>query len=599
MFIPFLLFSDIIGLTNMFERVVVMKKQIYLILVLIVCLCFTACGIEKKVVPAETEEATLEQGIKSVEESEYENAIVILTKVIEKEPENADAYVYRGDAYMYAAQDMMEETNQKSEQAEPDTAKQEDTSTAETEGQDSEVSDDKIDEYLNQAEDDYSKGEEYNYKDLDYIKHQVEKLLEMMTQFHERRKGGDAKAQEKAIQAMDTMEYAIVVSSLWEMGCSDVSWDVLDADGDGRRELYMTAYADDTYRQSQLLADISGPYMTAHVATGAAGSSEYITIAGFDSYIMQDGYYTVGNTQVNYYEWNGSVWEEVQPATGDAAYAEFLNPDLTCTWIDLAFEQAISAIHPTLTGRENYMNDFHADMDGDGVEEYVYFYQGAANRWFGRLKSDSNMGSEYYLNYRDNTMTAIVASWDAGRGQTCLRVANFGEAYGLDVVVDGNIMTFNGEAYAYQKESTPFLYQGAYEEDVQTSDEVAVGTEIDLGYAVFTMPEEWNGRVTVINNGMSVEIYEVNDYALGGGGHIRTIGLSDQYESDHPARNLYASVEADGAVYFLYTLEPTDVPYIDMNNVAAGMTISEQIDMQFLMDHIRAKDGYKLDWFIG
>ena len=209
-----------------------MKKYIYLIMVQILCLCFTACGIEKKVVPAETKEATLEQGIQAIEESEHEKAIVVLTHVIEREPENADAYVYRGDAYMYAAQDMISE-NEKNKQI-------------------AEESEEKINNYLDQAEEDYSKAEEYNYKDLDYIHRQLEKLIEMIKQFEERRKGGITKAQDQVDQAIDTIEYAIVVSSLWDMGCSDVSWDILDADGDGRRELYMTAYADDTFRQSQL-----------------------------------------------------------------------------------------------------------------------------------------------------------------------------------------------------------------------------------------------------------------------------------------------------------------------------------------------------------
>lgn len=597
MFIPLFLF-DIIRLNINSRGADLMKKYMYLIMVQLLCLCFTACGIEKKVVPAETKEATLEQGIQAIEESEHEKAIIVLTRVIEREPENADAYVYRGDAYMYVAQDMISESEE-NKQIESDSGQQEDAVSNETNAQKVEESDEKINNYLDQAEADYSKAEEYNYKDLDYIHRQLEKLIELIKQFQVRRKGGINGAQNQVDQAIDTIEYAIVVSSLWDMGCSDVSWDILDADGDGRRELYMTAYADDTFRQSQLLADISGPYMTSHVATGAAGSSEYITIYGFDSYILQDGYYTAGNTQVNYYEWSGSLWEEVHPATGAADDAVFSKPDLTCAWIDLQFDQAISVLHTSLTGRENYMSDFHADMDGDGVDEYVYFYQGAANRWFGRLKSDSNMGGEYYLNYRDNTMTAIVASWDAARNQTCLRVANFGEAYGLDVVVGGNKISFNGESYAYQREGTPFLYQGIYDEGVEDFGEVAVGSEIDLGYVTFTVPEDWSNRVETFTDGWSFDVYEINDYALGGGGFIRTIGLSDEYYSDHPARTLWGSVEADGVVYYIYTLSPTDVPYIDMNNVAAGMAISEQIDMQFLMDHIRAKDGYKLDWFIG
>lgn len=580
------------------------KRLLFIITGLLVCL--SACSNERKVKPRETEEVTLEQGIQAIEENAHEKAIVVLTKVIEREPENAAAYIYRGDAYMYAAEEIITEIKL------PDVSKDE-GSVKETQGQsadkdivnDSELIDEmtdeeknqKIEEYLNNAKEDYSKGEEYNYEDSDYLDKQKQTLENITVEFMEKQTAPTDEEKTMTANALTTAEYAIVVSAMQQMGCSDVSWDIWDGDGDGNQELYLTAYADDNYRQSQLLADISGPYMTAHAATGAAGSSEYITIYGFDSYILQDGYYTAGNTQVNYYEWNGSQWEQVNPATGAADYAVFSNPDLTCTWMDIELDQAVSLMHDTLIERENFMGDFHMDMDADGIEEYVYFYQGAANRWFGRLKSDNNFGSEYYLNYTDYTTTAIVVNWNAERNQTCLRVANFGETYGLDVVIDGNIMTFDGEDYAYQKEGTPFLYQGLYEEEFIP--EMMTGMEIDLGYIIFTIPESWSNRVATFTDGLSLEIYEINDYYLGGGGYIRTIGLSTEYESNHPARNLYASVEADGTVYYLYTLEPTDVPYIDMNNVAAGMAISEELNLQFLLDHIRAKEGYSLDWFIG
>ena len=395
---------------------------------------------------------------------------------------------------------------------------------------------------------------------------------------------------------LDIMEYAMVISSMQQMGCWNVCWDFLDADGDGRQELYMTAFAEDSERQHQFIADASGPYFKAHVATGAAGSSEFLTIYGYDSYILQDGYYTVGNTSVSYYEWNGSDWEEVFPATGAADYAVFPNPDPVTAWMNVGFEQAVSVLHDKLTKRENYMSDLRADFNGDGVDEYVYFYQGVANRWFGRLESDNNFGTEPYLEYRDYTWTTVVLSWDEERGQTCVRIGNFGEYNGLDVVVEGNIMTFNGEDYAYQQEGIPFLYQGVYD---PYSPETISGSDVDLGIATLYVPDSWNGRVTMINEGMSVSIYESNDYALGGGGYIRTIGFSTEYDTGHPARTLYASMDVNGTTYYLYMEEPTDVPYIDFANIEAGMAISNEIDMQFLMDHIGAHQDYVLDWFIG
>ena len=127
-----------------------MKRKSLVLIITGLLVCLSACSNERKVKPRETEEVTLEQGIQAIEENAHEKAIVVLTKVIEREPENAAAYIYRGDAYMYAAEEIITEIKL------PDVSKDE-GSVKETQGQsadkdtvnDSELIDEMTDEEKN------------------------------------------------------------------------------------------------------------------------------------------------------------------------------------------------------------------------------------------------------------------------------------------------------------------------------------------------------------------------------------------------------------------------------------------------------------------
>ena len=79
-----------------------MKKLLLILLVAILLL--SGCGTQKSAEALPEWQIQFDLGVRYLNDDDYENAILAFTAVIEIDPNNVDAYLYRADAYLMGAE---------------------------------------------------------------------------------------------------------------------------------------------------------------------------------------------------------------------------------------------------------------------------------------------------------------------------------------------------------------------------------------------------------------------------------------------------------------------------------------------------------------
>lgn len=559
-----------------------MKKLLSAFLVFTMLL-LTACSSKGKW------EEEYERGLKLMKEGEYEDAIEAFTNAIEMEPEEAKVYVHRGTAYTYEARRIHERRGGKNNTDAADNAVTEEDNSTDSSAEDTK----KIKKYIENAEADFEKAEEIGYEETDKLEEKTDELEELKEEVGYSSSNGSG----DPIAALTQMEYAIFVAGLQDMGCEDVQWEMMDGDMDGEQELYAVAIANDWGRQSLMLADVGPAYCSSYVATGAAGDARYITADGYDSILMEDGYYSAGNPSICNYIWTGSVWEEVNSDLGNTKSAEFSCLDLNCTWVNTSVDEMTKALDRAYDAQGVLVKKLTADMNGDGLEEHIYILQNAANVWFDRLDVLNSFGDECYHGYFDTKATAIVVSEDEYDEAICVRMCRL-EWYqgGIPEIKDGQLV-LDGVVYDYQAEGAAFVTGEILVEDEVTLADII----IDGKYIEVALPSDWNGHYRYeFYQESDVAIYmifdELGSYEEFGGGHLFSICMVDPAVDNamYPSRENLGTVYLADKQFCLFVTYPTDVQFSD---ATAAQYRSMEEDIDLILSSISPKSGVEIVYY--
>lgn len=221
---------------------------------------------------------------------------------------------------------------------------------------------------------------------------------------------------------------------------------VIDADKDGRKELFLEIESEQYPYHTTVLAfdTIENPVMSSVTHNGAAGNAG-IKLSSDNSVILEYGYYSIGITQNSIEKWNNNGWENIGKFIGhldsddelvvEAASLNGVDFDTQEEFVSEFnklgvnehtefYGELLSKYYSTNNGitlaekynqylsekfKEGYLFKTE-DFDGDGNDEYAYVIKNFAGVWCDNLKTAGTDGyiMEDYINGLVNTGTVFI-----------------------------------------------------------------------------------------------------------------------------------------------------------------------------------------------
>ncbi len=266
-------------------------------------------------------------------------------------------------------------------------------------------------------------------------------------------KGENDEVSEEIKAKIESIEYSFVLSSLRSQGAEDIGYKVTDGDGDCYDELFLEAITDGDYpMHTQFIADADGSnsQFWGYAPTGAAESSNFCTMDGYDTVLWNDDFSTIGYSESHYKCWIGTGWEEITELDGVAFdydnKVDFDNPDLLNIEIQGEPMSIFAATKSYFKGREGAIDVGSADLDNDGMIECVYCVKGAGNRWFDKLEMENTTENQCTDGYHDDNLTVVIV--DETIDGVVLRPVLISYS-GLNIKIIENTLSINDVCFNY------------------------------------------------------------------------------------------------------------------------------------------------------
>ncbi len=175
----------------------------------------------------------------------------------------------------------------------------------------------------------------------------------------------------------DILDYSALAATA-DYYCDEINDTyVFDADGDGKKELFMSTYNELYYQKPNILAfdtlDIG--IMASAVHNGAAGSAS-ITTEINDKLCLEWGYYSVGNFNIHYEEWTNDGWNEI---TDSIDFEEGEDSD----WAEQVAQNAYESYLPKVTQKTSHHKILSNFYDAKNYKEIIDAYKGHISKWWG------------------------------------------------------------------------------------------------------------------------------------------------------------------------------------------------------------------------
>lgn len=261
--------------------------------------------------------------------------------------------------------------------------------------------------------------------------------------------------------SISDIEYAFMLSGFRDQIVSDLTYTCYDADGDGANELLISAITDeDIGIHTQFLADANAAsvyYYWGYTPTGAAESTNFCTLEGYDTILWNTDYSTNGFAESKYHKWTGKDWEEIKELDNTAFDYEnaivFDCPDVLNIEISGDSKAILSEINAYFEERVGAFRVGAANLDGDGQEETVYYVLGAGTDWYERLAMENTTDNQSFQDHQDPYMTVVVA--DKTADGVVLRPVRV-QYRGTNINIEQDKLYINDTAYTYSDRESQY-----------------------------------------------------------------------------------------------------------------------------------------------
>jgi len=256
------------------------------------------------------------------------------------------------------------------------------------------------------------------------------------------------------------IEYAFLLWNFRDQVVSDLTYTLHDADGDKRNELLINVITDkEIGMHTQFIADSNDTlfHFQGYTPTGAAASSNFCTIKGYDTILWNTEFATKDVEESKYHQWTGSDWKEVKELDGISydykKTAKFNSPNLLN--IELIGDQKsiMDSVDAYFKNRNNAHVAGESDLDGDGQIEKVYYVFKAGDDWYNCLRMKNTTENQSFRDHQDIYMTVIIA--DNTANGVVLRPVRVSYR-GSKIEILQNSLFINGEKYKYTDKKSEF-----------------------------------------------------------------------------------------------------------------------------------------------
>ena len=257
------------------------------------------------------------------------------------------------------------------------------------------------------------------------------------------------------------IEYAFILCSFRDQVISDLTYTCSDVDSDGDNELLINAITDEKNgMHTQFLADANEKSLYnywGYTPTGAAESSNYCTMDGYDTILWNTDFSTTDFDESKYYKWTGNDWEEIKELDNIAFdyknAAAFDSPDVLNIEISGDSKTILSEVNTYFEERDGAFSVGAADLDSDGQKENVYYVLRAATDWYEKLVMGNTTENQSFQDHQDPYMTVVVA--DETEDGVVLRPVRV-HYRGTDIKIEQNKLYIDDTAYIYSDRQSQY-----------------------------------------------------------------------------------------------------------------------------------------------
>lgn len=245
----------------------------------------------------------------------------------------------------------------------------------------------------------------------------------------------DAKiySNEEISEICDTLDYSAIAATV-EYYCDEINDTyVFDADGDGRKELFMNTLNELYYQKPHILAfeTVDNGIMASAAHNGAAGNAS-ITSKINNNLCLEWGYYSTGTLDVHYEEWTNEGWNEITDKVVAANTNEAINQ------LEQAFQEIEGRKAPQKTSHHQILSKYYdaknykdivdaynehliewwgrdykyikEDIDEDGKDEYAFIISDFGKLWADNLTATGTdvFQIEEFINTLDDIGTTVI-----------------------------------------------------------------------------------------------------------------------------------------------------------------------------------------------
>lgn len=272
------------------------------------------------------------------------------------------------------------------------------------------------------------------------------------------------------LAAIDQIEASILLDAMDLFIEGEFCWDLKDSDGDGFRELYMTA------DRTLLLADMTETAFWGYTPTGAAENIVWELSADGTELYAHQGYYTTGSESESWRLWENGGWNALEQIPETGGEALLTCPDLASSLVvDGQAKDIYTKLDEYMDSRPGFRQAIQGDLDSDGAEERGWMITQAAQPLFDALIMENSWGDEWILDCCDLTDLTLVLADPTQNGVMLSRFTfnDAGEECDVEdgkLVLDGRAYTYSGEDFVCEESIRPLAEYIGVTADVVVAD---------------------------------------------------------------------------------------------------------------------------------
>ena len=307
------------------------------------------------------------------------------------------------------------------------------------------------------------------------------------------------------LAAIDQIEAAILLDAMDLFIEGEFCWDLKDSDGDGFRELYMTA------DQTLLLADMTETAFWGYTPTGAAEAVAWESSDDDARIYAHLGYYTTGSQSDTWRLWDNGSWQMLEQAPNFDGEATLSCPELMPVVVEGRVEAVYENMDDYMDSRSGFCQAIQGDLDGDGAEERGWLIAQAAQPLFDALVMENSLGGEWILDCCDLTDITLILADPTQDGVKLSRFTFDGSGEDCAVengnlVLDGRTYTYSDGIFTYEEMIRPLVEYIGVTADVVVADfdgtysDLFQGEWYPMDTALCFYPETQDGFETVTSS---------------------------------------------------------------------------------------------------